>query len=813
MSSQTEVLRRGPSDWQIRSFTPIFHDHAVKVATASALRTRSFAYRHYLAKLATHGELDYAEVHKGVEPSHWEPRWLVGLARVVAFQDLEPDDRAVGTRLFEQAVRLLTPEDAAGHVEELVRLLISQSRWKEAWDLVHGSPALLEQDHGYLLADLLNPASGSPFADLEKWTRQFGKFFSLAGLGTPFLADGPGHAFDLLRCEPASDPFEDGPLVSVVMTTFKAEPAELRTSVQSILHQTYRNLEVILVDDCSPEDHVPALEEIADLDPRIRLVRLEKNGGTYLARNAGMRLARGEIVTGQDADDWSHPERIARQVRPMLEDEGLAGTRCRAVTTNENLVVTRPGYLPTRPNPSSLMFRRDMGLELGGFLPARKGADSEFHARLNAVGNRPVLDLEDAPLTVVRIRSDSLSRSDFKPGWSHGARRTFVDAYRHWHMTAPPAQLSSDHAAGATVAIPWAFQVDRPNPRQFDVVVVADFRPRTLRSRSIAHEIRTLVEAGLQVAVLQIEDLRHQTARKDALEPALLELINAGHVARISEDEPHAARLVLVRSSATLAAPPGVPVALRAERLAVVADRLTWDPADGVDALASEAAAATALFGLAPIWVAPDARARRVLQEAVPGAFLAQELLPETVDPARWYGPRRTPRAGMPVIGRAGVDTASLWPDSLEEISAAFPTDFSADVRVLGGRRGMRLVEGLSHAARSWVTFSHEETDLETFLGSVDFLVHASSTHAPALTALPVVEALASGCVVILPEALAAPFGDAVVVAGPEGPAHEVRRLHRKPSAFAEQSRRGVELVRRTHHSSLAVELVNSLLS
>ena len=812
MSPETEVLRRRPSDWHVSSFTPIFHDHAVKVATASALRTRSFAYRHYLAGLASRGELDYEQVHEGVEPEQWDPRWLVGLARTLAFQELEPEDRPVGLRLLERAVELLPEGEAEAHLEEIVQLLISQGRWKDAWDRVEASLTLQEREGGYLRTDLLNPFSGSPYGDPESWQEHFGSIFAAGGHAAPRVEDGPGHAFDRLRCSTPAPLVEDGPLVSVVMTTFQAETVELATSVRSILEQTYRNLEVLLIDDCSPEEFVPGLEEIAALDPRIRLVRLEKNGGTYLARNAGMRLARGELVTGQDADDWSHPERIAHQVLPLLEDEGLAGTRCRGLTTNEHLLATRPGYSATRPNPSSLMFRRELGLQLGGFLHARKGADSEFHARLDVVSERPVRDLDAAPLTVVRIRSDSLSRSDFRPGWTHSSRRTFIDAYRHWHKGSPVAEVARDHSQDSPVSIPWAFQIERPAPRHFDLVWVGDFRPRTLRSAARADEVRALVDSGLEVAVLQLEDLRYQTARKDAFEPELLSLINAGRLSRISEDEAHSADLVVVRHTAPLASPPALPLALQAERLAIVADRLAWDPEDGIEALEHEAAVARALFGLAPVWVAPTAAAREALARALPDAEIAEELLPETVDPRGWLGARPAPRPGMPVLGRAGPDFALTWPADLEAVHAAFPVDGQADVRVLGSRRALRSVEGAKEATRSWLTFSHEEIDSRTFLASVDFLVHEPSAQVAALTDLPVVEALASGCVVVLPPELAAGFGDAVVAAEPGTAARTVQRLYRDRAGFARRSRRAVEHVRREHGVSRATQLVRSLL-
>src|SRR5690606_4296244 len=139
-----------------------------------------------------------------------------------------------GLRLLEQAVNLLPPLDAAPHLEELAQLLISEARWKDAWDLVHEAPTLLERDGGYLLTDLLNPFSGSPYGDLDGWQARFGAIFLGGGYAAPQLGGTVGEAFDRLRCTTTAQQVENGPLVSVVITTFEAETIELSTSVRSI---------------------------------------------------------------------------------------------------------------------------------------------------------------------------------------------------------------------------------------------------------------------------------------------------------------------------------------------------------------------------------------------------------------------------------------------------------------------------------------------------------------------------------------------------------------------------------------------------
>ena len=92
------------------------------------------------------------------------------------------------------------------------------------------------------------------------------------------------------------------PLISVIVPIYKAEKY-LSVCVESILKQTYRNLEIILVDDASPDMCPQICDEYAANDDRIIVIHKD-NGGVAEARNAGLRAARGELIGFVDADDW-----------------------------------------------------------------------------------------------------------------------------------------------------------------------------------------------------------------------------------------------------------------------------------------------------------------------------------------------------------------------------------------------------------------------------------------------------------------------------------------------------------------------------
>jgi glycosyltransferase involved in cell wall biosynthesis len=101
------------------------------------------------------------------------------------------------------------------------------------------------------------------------------------------------------------------PLVSVVMPVYNGE-TYLREAADSILGQTFADFEFIIVDDASTDSSVEIVRAYAD--PRIRLVRNDRNLGVSGSLNRAIQLARGTYVARMDADDVSRPERLARQV-------------------------------------------------------------------------------------------------------------------------------------------------------------------------------------------------------------------------------------------------------------------------------------------------------------------------------------------------------------------------------------------------------------------------------------------------------------------------------------------------------------------
>ncbi|NJO36348.1 MAG: glycosyltransferase family 2 protein [Rhizobiales bacterium] len=132
-------------------------------------------------------------------------------------------------------------------------------------------------------------------------------------------------------------------------------------AVESCLRQSYPHLELVLVDDCSDDDLEAALRPWKD-DPRVRLLRHERNRGVSAARNTGVVAARGDYVAFLDSDDAWLPEKLERQLALALQQDDptfIIGTLTRVWTSSKDVMVR-----PKRRKPA--------GMPLGDYLFVHK---------------------------------------------------------------------------------------------------------------------------------------------------------------------------------------------------------------------------------------------------------------------------------------------------------------------------------------------------------------------------------------------------------------------------------------------------------
>jgi glycosyltransferase involved in cell wall biosynthesis len=184
------------------------------------------------------------------------------------------------------------------------------------------------------------------------------------------------------------------PLISVVMPVHNARPY-LDESISSILGQALRHFEFVILDDASTDTSGAVLRDWSRRDARIRLYTSAAKLGLSGSSNFVVSKARGAIVARMDADDVSHPDRLARQwaVLEHAEDVAAVGTLCDGIDAAGRTVRPRDRWRLVRssayvPFPhGSAMFRRAAFDAVGGYRAAPIGGeDQDFFLRIAARG-------------------------------------------------------------------------------------------------------------------------------------------------------------------------------------------------------------------------------------------------------------------------------------------------------------------------------------------------------------------------------------------------------------------------------------------
>lgn len=224
---------------------------------------------------------------------------------------------AIGVRVAAPlAMRAVKPIPTPDMSKRL-RILVNANEVAKYGD--HPSAIALAEAH--LPADLaytanvLRANAAIAEGDEKAWQTHLNNYLSHFDLALIRL-QGAGTLFDRLACDPLPK-VTGGPLISVIMPAWNAEKT-VRKAAQSILNQTWGNLELLIVDDYSTDGTWSILQQIAASDSRVKIMRNKVNVGPYVSKNVALLQAKGEWITGHDADDWALPQRLERHMNDAL---------------------------------------------------------------------------------------------------------------------------------------------------------------------------------------------------------------------------------------------------------------------------------------------------------------------------------------------------------------------------------------------------------------------------------------------------------------------------------------------------------------
>jgi glycosyltransferase involved in cell wall biosynthesis len=225
------------------------------------------------------------------------------------------------------------------------------------------------------------------------------------------------------------------PLVSVICLCYNHERF-IAEALDSVLAQTYPNLEIIVVDDCSTDNSVAIIQEYLKKYPQLTFISTDTNQGNTKAFNRGWRAAKGAYIIDFATDDVLLPERVAQQVQAFLElDEsyGVVYSDAAYIDDNgqhlnnhcaRNAAGKVTSFAPSGEIfrhlleryficPPTMMMNRSVLEELGGYDESLAYEDFDFWVRSSRTFKYFFLD---AITTKRRLHAHSLSQQLYKPG-------------------------------------------------------------------------------------------------------------------------------------------------------------------------------------------------------------------------------------------------------------------------------------------------------------------------------------------------------------------------------------------------------------
>lgn len=606
--------------------------------------------------------------------------------------------------------------------------------------------------------------------------------------------------YDCLNVEHAKQQgMKEEPKVTVIIPAYNAQEA-LKTSIQSVLDQTWRNIEVLVVDDCSSDETVSVIEEFATKDKRVKLLSTEVNSGAYVARNCALAVATGEFVTINDADDWSHPEKLATQVLHLIENEEKIANTSQQARATEDLKFFRRGkpgsYLFA--NMSSLLFRRVPVMEkLGYWDCVRFGADGEFKRRLKKVfGDEAVVDLETGPYSFQRQSSQSLTgNSAFGfHGFFMGARKEYFDSYNYYHKLSETLRYDFPmKRRNFPVPEPmWPKREEKQSGRRhFDVVIASEFRLLGGTNMSNVEEIKAQTRLGLRTGLIQMS--RYDFHSEKEFNPKVRELIDGDQVQLLVYGEKISCDVLIVRHPPVLQEWQRYIPDVKARSIKVIINqppKREYSKEGGVlYDIKSCVGHLEQYFGTKGTWYPIGPLVRETLYKhhakELKTIKLASEDWVNIIDVQEWKRPGRPVRSSKIKVGRHSRSQYVKWPIDREELLSIYSPNEPFEIHVLGGADAPKKV--LGQLPSNWHVLEFGEVHPKEFLAKLDVFVYY--THPDWIEAFGrvIFEAMAVGVPVIIPPTYEELFGEAAIYAKPEEVTKKIEELMNNEDFYQRQ--------------------------
>ena len=204
--------------------------------------------------------------------------------------------------------------------------------------------------------------------------------------------------------------------ISIITPIYNSENFISKT-IESVLEQTYKNWEMIIVDDVSSDGSCSIIEKYIKKDNRIRLMQLSENSGPAIARNCAIKGAKGRYIAFLDSDDLWHPDKLSKQIAFMQEqDIALSYTSYYRIKETSGEIIYQ-FYVPEKVDYSELLKQNIIGCltaiydtkKIGKVYMPNIDKRQDFGLWLNILKKVPYAYGMIEPLADYRVRTSSVS--------------------------------------------------------------------------------------------------------------------------------------------------------------------------------------------------------------------------------------------------------------------------------------------------------------------------------------------------------------------------------------------------------------------
>jgi glycosyltransferase involved in cell wall biosynthesis/tetratricopeptide (TPR) repeat protein len=588
---------------------------------------------------------------------------------------------------------------------------------------------------------------------------------------------------------------------------------DLEITMTSLLKQTKKEMEILLICYGGEEGNTIATAFSAISD-RFRIVQSEVARNKYEALNVGLDEAQGEYVIPVQVGDWCHPYMLELLSRHLNSSPEIVACRYQTVLIDSSLKVSKwigHEYLLHADASSIILRREEVKSKLGYWDSVAYGGGEELLDRVKKVwGEGSVDELSSGPIVLKRACEVTAFRDHIHGGWRnlHGAIRQYHEAYSHYHKHAGDLKYTKFQHRSRIFPVPNSIRDENVRMKEtgnhYDVIIASDFRLLGGSTISSAQEIQCQKSKGIKTAILPMFRYDFNHLDRGVL-PDVWDQVDGKLVDILTHEDNVSCDLMIIRYPPVLRFYQRYMPKIAAKEVKVIVNQPPMsDYAEkGVVRYKLKECEENInkYFGLKSEWHPIGPLVRDALlqhhKHELTFVHLSETDWCNIIDLSDWKKSEehKEKKSDRLRIGRHSRDHFVKWPSSKDDILNVYPDSPDVEVHILGGANAPLSIIG--YKPRNWKVYDFGALHPKEFLSSIDVFVYFSHPEWVESFGRTIIEAMAVGVPVILPEIYKPLFGESAIYATPQEVSSAAKRLFDNRKEYDEQVSKAHDYIER----------------